>query len=479
MAKSIGELLVHEGLISVEQLNEAIALQRRSGGSLTNAVTSLGYLTEEQLNQFLYPAPPVPLKITDTGLSEVYLVDLLLKAAYLEAGTFTLPRMSHVLSLPFSVVEELIEQIRADHLAAIRTSSDYTSTTQVLELTQRGRERAEAAFNISLYVGAAPVPLEDYSFMLARQSVRQVELDKEWIDSSLRHLVIGEELLNQLGPAFSSGRSIFLYGPPGTGKTSIAEALGHGIPGEIYLPQAIEVGGQVIRFFDPAIHTPVEDKKTLESSSLDLKMSLTYDPRWKKCYRPVVMVGGELTLDMLELRYDYSSKFYEAPIHMKAGNGVFILDDFGRQRIEPRQLLNRWIIPLERGIDFPSLHTGMKFEIPFDQITVFSTNLNPLDLVDDAFLRRIRHKIHVQYQSEGEFKEILRRVCHKQGVHYDSEVAEYLLNNHYRKQNRPLVGSHPRDLMEHIVDHAHFLKRPPEFTKEAIDSAAANYFVEL
>lgn len=479
MAKSIGELLVQDGLISGEQLDEAIALQRRTGGRLANAITALGLLAEEQLNQFLYPEPPVPLKIIDTGLSDVYLVDLLLKAAYLEAGTFTLQRMANVLSLPFSVIEELIELVRADHLAAIRTSSSYTSTTQVLELTQRGRERAEAAFKISAYIGAAPVPLEDYSFMLTRQSVRQVELDREWIDASLRHLVIGDKLLSQLGPAFSSGRSIFLYGPPGTGKTSIAEGLGHKLPGEIFIPQAIEIGGQVIRFFDPAIHTPVEDKRDSDNSSLDLKMNLTYDPRWKKCYRPVVMVGGELTLDMLELRYDYSSKFYEAPVHMKAGNGVFILDDFGRQRIEPRQLLNRWIIPLERGVDFPSLHTGMKFEIPFDQITVISTNLNPLDLVDDAFLRRIRHKIHVQYQTEGEFKEILRRVCHKQGVHYDSEVAEYLLNNYYRKQNRPLVGSHPRDLMEHIIDQAHFLKRPPEFTKETIDSAVANYFVEL
>ena len=479
MAKSVGELLVHEGLMTTEQLDQTIAFQRRNNVRLVNAIASLGFLTAEQLDQFLYPAPPVPLKIIDTGLSEVYLVDLLLKAAYLEAGTFTLPRMANMLSLPFSVIEELIEQMRADHLVAIRTSSTYTSSTQVLELTQRGRERAEAAFKISLYVGAAPVPLEDYTFMLERQSVRQIELDNEWINASLKHLVIGDKLLSQLGPAFSSGRSIFLYGPPGTGKTSIAEALGHGIPGEVYLPQAIEVGGQIIRFFDPAIHIPVNSQTTLEHSSLDLKLNLAYDPRWKKCRRPVVMVGGELTLDMLELRYDYSSKFYEAPIHMKAGNGVFILDDFGRQRIEPRQLLNRWIIPLERGVDFPSLHTGMKFEIPFDQITVFSTNLNPLDLVDDAFLRRIRHKIHVQYQTEDEFKEILRRICHKQSVQYDSEVTEYLLNNYYRKQNRPLVGSHPRDLMEHIIDHAKFLKRAPEFTPKTVDSAAANYFVEL
>ncbi|HMV13208.1 MAG TPA: hypothetical protein PJ996_09680 [Nitrosomonas sp.] len=182
---------------------------------------------------------------------------------------------------------------------------------------------------------------------------------------------------------------------------------------------------------------------------------------------------------MLELKYDAVSKFYEAPIHMKASNGVFILDDFGRQRVDPRQLLNRWIIPLEKGVDFPSLHTGLKFKIPFDQITVFSTNLKPTDLVDEAFLRRIRHKIQIPSQTEGEYKEILRRACHTYGVHYDSSVVEYLLNNYYRKQNRTLAGSHPRDLLEHIIEYAAFLKQTPEFTIETVNAAAANYFVDL
>lgn len=478
MTNTTGELLVRQGLISATQLVQALACQKRDRCRLGDILVSLGFLSESQMHQFFRPVPQAPLKIANTGLSEAFLTDLLLKAAYLEAGTFSLQQISGALSLPFSVVDELAELVMADHLASIRLASGYSRAAQVFELTQRGQERAKAALESSLYVGAAPVPLQNYMRTLTLQSVRQVEVDNEWIRSSLKHMVIGERMLNQLGPAFASGRSIFFYGPPGTGKTSIAEALARALPGHIYIPQAVEVSGQVIRLFDPAIHFSVEDE-TVESPQLDLRMNLTHDPRWKKCRRPVVMVGGELTLDMLDLRYDPGSKFYEASIQMKAGNGVFILDDFGRQRVEPRQLLNRWIIPLERGTDFPALHTGLKFEIPFDQITVFCTNLRPGDLVDEAFLRRIRHKIQVQHQTEDEFMEILRRVCDIQAIDYDVGVAEYLLENYYRKIKRPLTGSHPRDLVEHIVDRAHFMKQKPKFTTQMVDMAAASYFVEM
>ncbi|ODT69352.1 MAG: ATPase [Nitrosomonadales bacterium SCN 54-20] len=478
MANPIGEMLVREGLISSAQLAQALARQRQDNGRLGDILASLGFLTTNQFRQFFQPVPQVPLKASDTGLSEAFLTDLLLKAAYLEAGTFSLQQISDTLALPFSVVDELAELMKADQLVAIRSATGYSRASHVLELTKRGRERAEAALDTSRYVGAAPVPLRDYSRAMARQCVRQVEVDDEWIRDSLKHMVIGERMLNQLGPAFASGRSIFFYGPPGTGKTSITEILGRALPGHIYMPQAIEVSGQVIRLFDPSIHFSVEDESS-EDAELDLSRSVKHDLRWKKCRRPVVMVGGELSLDMLDLRYDASSKFYEAPIQMKAGNGVFILDDFGRQQVEPRQLLNRWIIPLERGTDFPTLHTGLKFEIPFDQITVFCTNLRPGDLVDEAFLRRIRHKIQVQYQTEDEFREILRRVCKGQGIAYDAEAAEYLLDNYYRKAGRPLTGSHPRDLVEHIVDRARFMRRLPELTPETVDLAAASYFVEM
>jgi predicted ATPase with chaperone activity len=478
MANPIGELLVRESLISSAQLAEALAHQKRHGNRLGDTLVSLGFLTADELKQFFNLIPPAPVRVSNTGLSEAFLADLLLKAAYLEAGTFSLQHISEILSLPFSVVDELAQLVEADQLVSLLSASGYSRATYIFELTRRGRERAEGALQTSRYVGAAPVPLREYVRALARQSIRQIEVDDAWIRQSLNHMVIGEKMLDQLGPAFGSGRSIFFYGPPGTGKTSIAEILGRALPGHIYMPQAIEVGGHVIRLFDPAIHLSLEDK-TVGNPQLDLSMNMKHDPRWKKCRRPVVMVGGELTMDMLDLRYDGASKFYEAPVQMKAGNGVFILDDFGRQRVEPRHLLNRWIVPLERGTDFPTLHTGLKFEVPFDQITVFCTNMRPRDLVDDAFLRRIRHKIQVQYQTEDEFREILRRVCDTQGITYNAIAAEHLLQNYYRKAGRPLTGSHPRDLLEHIVDRARFMKRPPELTPATIDLAAANYFVEM
>ncbi len=295
---------------------------------------------------------------------------------------------------------------------------------------------------------------------------------------TLAHLVVSEQLLGQLGPAFGSGRSIFLYGPTGAGKSSIAEGLARALSGEVYIPYAIEVAGQVLRVLDPAVHVYADTGQAADQQ-LDLEASLKHDPRWRLCRRPVVMVGGELKLQELDLEYDPIGKFYEAPVQMKAANGVFILDDFGRQQMPARQLLNRWIVPLERGVDFLTMHTGKKFEVPFDQLTIFCTNLRPSELVDEAFLRRIRHKINVGYQSEAEFLEILRRVCDAQGISYNSKAADYLLDTYYRKAQRPLVGSHPRDLVDQIVDRARFKKAHPELTPETIDAAAANYFVEL
>jgi len=314
--------------------------------------------------------------------------------------------------------------------------------------------------------------------MTAHQTVRQIEIDEAWVRHALSHLVVDDELLNRLGPAFNSGRSIFMYGPPGTGKSSITESLARALTASVYIPYAVEIGGQVIRLYDPAVHIAA-DGSDEESAQLDLESRVKYDPRWRLCRRPVVMVGGELTLESLDLDFDPLTKFYEAPIHMKAANGFFILDDFGRQMVPPRQLLNRWIVPLERGTDFLSLHTGKKFEIPFDQVTVFCTNLKPSELVDEAFLRRIRHKIRINYQTEAQFHEILRRVCTQQGMVYTDSAAHYLVETYYRQAKRPLVGSHPRDLVEHIIDRARFMKIRPELTPETLDAAAANYFVDM
>lgn len=478
MANSIGRLLIKEGLISNAQLAQARIDQTQNSGRLEDSLVSLGFLTSEQINGILHPVPPIPLRIINTGLSDVYLSDLLLKIAYQEAGTFTLHQITSKLCLHYSVISELIELLKADHLITIRLAAGYGRETQVFELTQRGRERAEMAMNISLYTGAAPVPLKDYINILSQQYVQQIQIDKTWIRESLSHLVMNEKLLDQLGPAFSSGRAIFLYGPPGTGKSSVAEALGRALPDHVYIPQAIEVSGQIIRIFDPAIHFEVTDKSD-ERMQLDINANLKHDPRWIKCRRPVVMVGAEFTTEMLDLHWDRHSKFYEAPVQMKAANGVFILDDFGRQKMSPREMLNRWIVPLERGTDFLSLHTGMKFEIPFDQINIFCTNLRPADLVDEAFLRRIRHKIKINYSTESEYKEILRRVCAMQGIPFNENVADYLIDTYYRKTGRALTSSHPRDIIDQIIDSSRYFKQSPTFTMSTVDKAATNYFIEM
>lgn len=478
MTSTIGELLVREGIISMAQLNKALTNQKQHGGRLGDSLVALECISPVELKQFFNAIPPVPLKINQTGLSGTLLTDLLLKIAYFDGGIYSLGPMSKSMCLTMGVVDELTESARSDGLVAIKSAAGYNRATHVFELTGQGRQRAGEALEQSQYAGPAPVPLRLYSIMTAHQTVRQIEIDEPWVRHALSHLVVDDELLNRLGPAFNSGRSIFMYGPPGTGKSSITESLARALTTEIFIPYAIEVSGQVIRVFDPAIHIPADGNGD-EGSQLDLESSHKYDPRWSLCRRPVAMVGGELTLESLDLDFDPVTKFYEAPIHMKAANGFFILDDFGRQMVPPRQLLNRWIVPLERGTDFLSLHTGKKFEIPFDQVTVFCTNLKPSELVDEAFLRRIRHKVRIKYQTEEQFHEILRRVCDQQGMAYNDTAARYLVDIYYRQAKRPMVGSHPRDLVEHIIDRARFMKMRPELTPETIDAAAANYFVDM
>lgn len=478
MSSTIGELLVRESIISMAQLNTALSHQKQNGGRLGDSLVALEYISPADLQQFFSAVPPIPLKVDQTGLGETFLIDLLLKIAYFDGGTFSLGPMSKNMCLPMGVVDELTESARGDGLVAIRSAAGYNRATHVFELTGQGRQRAGEALEQSHYAGPAPVPLKFYSIMTAHQTVRQIEIDEPWVRQALSHLVVDDELLHQLGPAFNSGRSIFMYGPPGTGKSSITESLARALTARVYVPYAIEVSGQVIRLFDPAIHIPA-DESSEEESHLLLESSHKYDPRWRLCRRPVAMVGGELTLESLDLDFDPVTKFYEAPIHMKAANGFFILDDFGRQMVPPRQLLNRWIVPLERGTDFLSLHTGKKFEIPFDQVTVFCTNLKPSELVDEAFLRRIRHKVRINYQTEEQFHEILRRVTAQQGVIHNDDMAKYLVDTYYHQAKRPLVGSHPRDLVEHIIDRARFMKVKPEMTIETIDAAAANYFVDM
>jgi energy-coupling factor transporter ATP-binding protein EcfA2 len=291
----------------------------------------------------------------------------------------------------------------------------------------------------------------------------------------MNQLVISDEMLARIGPAVNSGKSIFLYGPPGNGKTTVAETVGRLVlGGTIWIPYAFDVDGQIIRVFDNVNHELADDEQRVR-----LGTGLTPDPRWIRIKRPMIMVGGELTLAGLDLVYDDINKYYEAPFQVKANGGMFLIDDFGRQQVRPRDLLNRWIVPLEKGVDFLTLATGRKIEMPFYVLIVFSTNIDPRDLVDEAFLRRIRHKIEITDPDPKQFREIFIRVCNAKGVPYNDQALAYLLKKWYVEQNRKLRSVHPRDLINQLLDIATYLNKPPMLTQEMIDRAAASYFVDL
>jgi predicted ATPase with chaperone activity len=296
----------------------------------------------------------------------------------------------------------------------------------------------------------------------------------------LSHLVIGRKTFEQIGPAVNSGTSMFLYGPPGNGKTSIARAIGQMMGSEdMYIPYAVYIDGQVVKLYDSVNHQLAPEEDTTSSGTGSLRSSTRRDPRWVRVRRPFIVVGGELTLAGLDLVFDDTNKFYEAPFQMKANGGIFLIDDFGRQQVRPRDLLNRWIVPLENRIDYLTLHTGRKIEVPFDVLVVFSTNLPPKDLVDEAFLRRLRHKIEVVDPTYEEYREIFRRVATDKGIPYNDQGLAYLLQEWYIKYNRKLRASHPRDICDQILDISRYLAQEPAMSREMIDRAAVAYFVEL
>jgi predicted ATPase with chaperone activity len=334
-------------------------------------------------------------------------------------------------------------------------------------ITDLGMKRALNLMEENRYIGPAPVSLDDYIYAIEIQTIRSIEVDQESVKKAFSNIAISESKLQTFGAAVTSGRPMFLYGPPGNGKTTIAEAIGKLLPGEIYVPYSVLVGGQIILVYDPVTHRPVD-----EESELDI-----HDRRWVKVKRPIIISGGELTLKGLDLEFNPNTKYYEAPLQMKANNGLFIIDDFGRQIVDPQTLLNRWIVPLDRRVDFLTLHTGMKFEIPFDQLVIFATNIAPKKLADEAFLRRLRYKLKIDYPTREEYEDIFRKVCDSNGLKFDRENFSHLMAK-YDESNIKPCGCHPRDIIDQIVDKAHYEGKQYIINKEVIDLAWQHYFVD-
>ena len=426
--------------------------------------------------------PPTITKLEDTGLSPLWLQDLTLKILYFQ-GYLSGYQIAESLALPFAgVTDKILESLKKEKLIEIKSSNQMGlgESSYLYAMTGQGIERAREALDRSQYAGAAPVPIDVYNDAVRRQSQGRVVVTTRSMRQLMSQLVISENIFQRLGPALNSGSSIFLYGPPGNGKTSIARAFGSLVMSQnMYIPFALYIDGQVVKMYDSVNHELVKEDGATSRGTGSLRTGVRRDPRWVKIKRPFIVVGGELTLEGLDLVFDDTHRFYEAPFQVKANGGILLIDDFGRQQVRPRDLLNRWIVPLENRVDFLTLHTGRKIEIPFDVLVVFSTNLPPKDLVDEAFLRRLRHKIEIGDPTFEGYREIFRRVAQAKRVEYNDQGLAYLLQEWYIKRNRKLRASHPRDLCDQILDISQYLSVSPTMSRELIDRAAEAYFVEL
>lgn len=421
--------------------------------------------------------PPEPQNIDDTGLSMAFLADLTLRTMYTR-GFMMGHEIADSMKLPFTnVVDKVLDYLRREHLTEVKGSGGFGESAYQYVISEEGRARARELMEQSQYVGPAPVKLDAYTHMATAQSLAGFNVTEDLLKRGLSHLVLNSEIHNQLGPAINSGKSIFLFGNAGNGKTAIAEAIGKILPGTILIPYATSIDGHVIKIFDALHHEIVPEKTDDSDSTQGIRKGERYDKRWVLVRRPLIVVGGELMLEHLDLVFDPTMKYYEAPFQMKANGGVFLIDDFGRQQARPRDLLNRWIVPLEKRIDYLTLTTGRKIDVPFDALILFATNLNPEDLVDEAFLRRIRYKINITDPSWEEFREIFQRVAAKNSIPYSEEGLRYLVMEHYVKAKRKPRAVHPRDILDELLDIARFRNLPPTMSKELLDAACRAYFL--
>jgi predicted ATPase with chaperone activity len=430
-------------------------------------------------------APTAPESLRQAGLSLNFLNELILRTLYIQ-GTMLGLDLSRSLCLPFKVIEEGLKFLKDEKCVEVQGGDLIGRVSYRFTLTELGRKRAQESMKSCAYVGPAPVPLEDYVEQTYRQAVTGINCSPEPLRAAFSHLVLKEDMFNAIGPAIVSGRSVFIFGPPGNGKTSIARAIGefmNNAGGEIYVPYAFLAENSIITVYDQSLHQLADDRDAdrIEDNEATIRRLLnagTVDARWIRIKRPVVVTGGELNLGMLDLRFSAEANFYQAPIHIKANGGVFLIDDFGRQLCSPKELLNRWILPLEDRHDFLALASGKKFEVPFEQLIIFSTNLDPKDLVDDAFLRRIRHKVGIDAPQRDIYEKIFNSMAKRLGMNACPEAVDFLYERYYSRGRNPRA-SDCRDLLEIVQAICRFRRQPVQLTRELVAEAATSFICEF
>jgi predicted ATPase with chaperone activity len=428
--------------------------------------------------------PTAPDTLKEAGLGIGFVNDMIMKTLYLR-GAMIGRDLAQFLCLPFKVIRDSLKFLKDEKCIEITGGDLVGEVSYNFALTDLGRGRAHDAMRACAYVGPAPVPIEDYVEQTYRQAVTGISCNPESLYASFQHLVLRDELFNAIGPAVISGRSVFIYGPPGNGKTAIARSIGdfmNGAGGSIYIPHAFIAEGSIITVYDQSLHTAdTGDGEGMEDSDAAVRRLLgsgNQDARWVRIRRPVIVTGGELNLSMLDLRYNSEANFYQAPIHFKANGGVFLIDDFGRQLCSPKELLNRWILPLEDRHDFLTVATGKKFQVPFEQLIIFSTNLDPKDLVDDAFLRRIRHKVQIHAPTRDVYEKIFNAMVRKLGMNPCPEAVDYLYERYYNAGRSPRA-SDCRDLLEIVQSICRYRRMPVQLTRDLMILSANSFIAEF
>jgi hypothetical protein len=474
----LGDLLVRVKLVTEQDVTKALARQAEMGGRLGENLVVIGAIEKQVLEDFIHRIPAEPANIKATGIDEADLLSLLMKLIY--SGRLESARQFvDAIKLPYVIVLDLVRMAVDRQLLRTLGTRDVDSLIDMrYALTEEGRRWTIDALERLHYVGPAPVTLDQFTEQVSLQKLTNEVISFDRIRESFQGLTFDDSIVEQCGPALNSGRAMLLYGPPGNGKSSVAHCLGNVFSDVIYVPYAFSVDGQIIRLYDPSVHFPISTEPVTNQGSHSFLRHEEYDARWVPCRRPFLLTGGELTLEMLDLRYEPTGHFYEAPMHLKALGGCFVIDDFGRQLVSPTNLLNRWIVPLESRVDFLKLHTGKTFSIPFEELIVFSTNLDPEDLMDTAFLRRLPYKIEVGAPSLENYRTIFNNECERRGMELPDDVFNLIVHKITEEKGLELAAYQPRFIADQVAATCRFMGRPPHFEPRFIEYAINNLRVK-